>query len=78
MMVSFAFSLLAGFLLCGLNNGLARAYIPAVASNNTAGLNLNDTSSITLRWPPMGTYTEGISYQLVGSNSTGFDKVRLI
>ena len=61
--------------------GPALGYIPAQATNETdvaqqAGLNFSDVSKLSLQWYPMGSYTEQISYQLVGADSSGINKVR--
>lgn len=59
----------------------ARAYIPAQGTNQTnvaqaAGINFTDVSRLSLQWFPMGSYSETVSYQLVGADSLGISKVR--
>lgn len=59
----------------------ARAYIPAQATNETsvaqaAGQNFSDVSRLDLQWYPMSSYSETVSYQLVGADSNGISKVR--
>lgn len=76
--VTIATLVLAGLLL----PAPARAYIPAQATNETgvaqaAGQNFSDVSKLSLQWYPMGSYSERISYQLVGADSTGISKVSL-
>ncbi|TBU61608.1 hypothetical protein BD310DRAFT_956809 [Dichomitus squalens] len=58
-------------------------YIPAQGTNDTtvaqqAGQNFSDASKLSLQWYPMGSYTEQISYQLVGADSTGINKGALV
>lgn len=60
----------------------ARAYVPAQPTNNTdvaqaAGQNFTDNSKLGLQWFSGGSYSEQISYQLVGAESTGINKVCL-
>ncbi|KAI0821697.1 hypothetical protein BC628DRAFT_1412819 [Trametes gibbosa] len=61
----------------------ARAYIPAQATNQTnvaqaAGLNFTDVSRLNLQWFPMSSYSETVSYQLVGADSDGISKIFVI
>lgn len=68
---------MAGYRLLTLLAVLAvgvRAYIPAVATNNVSSIS-DSGSGIFLEWYTGG-YNEGISFQLVGKNSTGISKVR--
>ncbi len=63
--------------------GSVLGYIPAQATNETdvaqqAGFNFSDVSKLSLQWYPMGSYTEQISYQLVGADSLGINKVCLV
>ena len=63
-----------------LSPGFVFGYIPAQGTNDTAvaqqaGQNFSDASKLSLQWYPMGSYTEQISYQLVGADSTGINKV---
>lgn len=56
-------------------------YIPAIPTNDTAAaqgipINLTDSSTLTLTWNPMGSYTETVSYQVAGTNTTGLSQVR--
>ena len=58
----------------------ARAYIPAQPTNDTtvaqaAGQNFSDKSLLTIQWFGGGSHSSQISYQLVGADSTGVDKV---
>ncbi|TFK54467.1 hypothetical protein OE88DRAFT_1198425 [Heliocybe sulcata] len=50
------------------------AYIPAVPTNDSTGVaggpNVTDISMLYLRWY-MGSYSETVSYQLVGNGSNG-------
>ncbi|KAH8118614.1 hypothetical protein DFH11DRAFT_1874733 [Phellopilus nigrolimitatus] len=61
-----------GLLLC-------QAYIPAQATNDTAavqaGVNQSDTSTLKLQWFPNASLTETVSYQLVGADTTGINKL---
>ena len=59
----------------------ARAYVPAVPTNDTAaaqaaGLNLSDTSTLNVLFYPAGNFTTRVSYQLVGADSSGISQVR--
>lgn len=55
---------------------VAEAYIPAQPTNST--LPVNDTQShVTLYWHG-GSYGRDISYQLQGSGSVGFSRVRIV
>ncbi|KAI0762124.1 hypothetical protein BD413DRAFT_217414 [Trametes elegans] len=61
----------------------AHAYIPAQGTNLTdvaqaAGQNFSDISRLSLQWYPMGSYSETVSYQLVGADSTGISKGALV
>ncbi|KAI0645948.1 hypothetical protein C8Q79DRAFT_910210 [Trametes meyenii] len=61
----------------------ARAYIPAQATNETdvaqaAGQNFSDVSRLSLQWFPMGSYSETVSYQLIGADSLGISKGALV
>ncbi|KAI1795737.1 hypothetical protein LXA43DRAFT_735012 [Ganoderma leucocontextum] len=61
----------------------ALGYIPAQATNETdvaqqAGQNFSDASKLSMQWYPMGSYTEQISYQLVGADSLGINKGALV
>ncbi|PPQ63983.1 hypothetical protein CVT24_009412 [Panaeolus cyanescens] len=61
----------------------ALGYIPALPTNSTryaiaSGLNVTDISKLTLQWYSNGSYQEHVSYQLVGSGSTGFSKGVLV
>ncbi|KAK4689505.1 hypothetical protein P7C73_g606, partial [Tremellales sp. Uapishka_1] len=48
------------------------SYIPAVAINDTSGLNLTDSSTISLTWSdPAGVYSDFVSYQLEADVATG-------
>lgn len=55
----------------------ARGYIPAVNVPNSDVVNTQDNSTIRLTWQssPMGTFQEGVSYQLAGRGSMGINKV---
>ncbi|KAG8696565.1 hypothetical protein FRC08_007072 [Ceratobasidium sp. 394] len=52
---------------------VVEAYIPAQGTNDTQQLNLADASSLKLTWPPMGIYSDEVSYQLARTNSTGYE-----
>ncbi|OJT05793.1 transmembrane domain- and RING domain-containing protein 4 [Trametes pubescens] len=59
------------------------AYIPAQGTNETgvaqaAGINFTDVSRLSLQWFPMGSYSETVSYQLVGADSLGISKGALV
>ncbi|KAI0634400.1 hypothetical protein C8Q77DRAFT_751126 [Trametes polyzona] len=54
----------------------ALAYIPAHATNDTTGF--SDTSSLVLQWYPESSYSETVSYQLVGADSTGISQGVLV
>lgn len=54
------------------------AYVPAQGTNDTQQLNLADPSSLKLTWPPMGVYSDEVSYQLARTNSTGYELVSQI
>ncbi|PIL35805.1 hypothetical protein GSI_01465 [Ganoderma sinense ZZ0214-1] len=63
--------------------GPSLGYIPAQATNETAvaqqaGLNFSDVSKLSMLWYPMGSYSEQISYQLVGADSSGISKGALV
>ncbi|EIW67344.1 hypothetical protein TREMEDRAFT_33719 [Tremella mesenterica DSM 1558] len=48
------------------------AYIPAIAVNDTSGLNLTDSSTISISWTdPDGVFSGGVSYQLEADVRTG-------
>ncbi|WVF72758.1 hypothetical protein IAT40_007576 [Kwoniella sp. CBS 6097] len=48
------------------------AYIPAVAVNDTSGLNFTDSSTIAISWTdPRGTYSGAVSFQLQADVPTG-------
>ncbi|WWC90745.1 uncharacterized protein L201_005682 [Kwoniella dendrophila CBS 6074] len=48
------------------------AYIPAVAVNDTSGLNFTDSSTIAISWTdPAGTYSGAVSFQLQADIRTG-------
>ncbi|WVQ99960.1 hypothetical protein IAU59_007103 [Kwoniella sp. CBS 9459] len=50
----------------------ATAYIPAVAVNDTSGLNFTDSSTIAISWTdPKGTYSGAVSFQLQADVRTG-------
>ncbi|WRT68352.1 uncharacterized protein IL334_005328 [Kwoniella shivajii] len=50
----------------------ASAYIPAVAVNDTSGLNFTDSSTIAIAWTdPVGTYSGAVSFQLQADIATG-------
>nr|XP_019011436.1 uncharacterized protein I206_03536 [Kwoniella pini CBS 10737]OCF50217.1 hypothetical protein I206_03536 [Kwoniella pini CBS 10737] len=50
----------------------ALAYIPAVAVNDTSGLNFTDSSTIAISWTdPVGTYSGAVSFQLQADVPTG-------
>ncbi|KZT42470.1 hypothetical protein SISSUDRAFT_980047 [Sistotremastrum suecicum HHB10207 ss-3] len=58
-------------------------YIPAIPTNDTAAaqgipINLTDSSTLTLTWNPMGSYTETVSYQVAGTNTTGLSQGALV
>jgi hypothetical protein len=55
-----------------------QAYTPAVPTNDTNAVNQTDTSMITLKFSPSGSYSNIISYQLASSNSKGFEQVRYV
>ncbi|KAI0315222.1 hypothetical protein OF83DRAFT_1062507 [Amylostereum chailletii] len=60
-----------------------QAYIPAVATNDTNvaiahGLNVTDTSKLYLQWFFNSSYSQTVSYQLVGSESNGISKGALV
>jgi hypothetical protein len=52
-----------------------RAYIPAQGTNDTVQRDLSDPSSLKLTWPPIGTFSDEVSYQLARTNSTGYEVV---
>lgn len=55
-----------------LTSLLAHAYIPAVAVNDTTGLNLTDSSTISISWQdPAGVFSGPVSYQLRADVATG-------
>lgn len=59
------------------------AYIPASPTNSTrdailGGLNITDVSKIHMQWYSNGSYSEHVSYQLVGNGSTGISKGVLV
>lgn len=58
--------------------GVATAYIPAQGTNDTEQLNLADASSLKLTWPPMGIYSDEVSYQLARTNSSGYEVVSVL
>ncbi|OCH95110.1 hypothetical protein OBBRIDRAFT_768211 [Obba rivulosa] len=71
--------LLAVVLVLGLIAGVD-AYIPAVPTNNTSaaqqsGQNASDGSTLNLQWYPYSQSSDPVSYQLVGANSNGVNKV---
>ncbi|WVQ68112.1 uncharacterized protein L199_006318 [Kwoniella botswanensis] len=48
------------------------AYIPAIAVNDTSGLNFTDSSTIAISWTdPVGTYSGRVSFQLQADVRTG-------
>ncbi|WVW85671.1 hypothetical protein I302_107709 [Kwoniella bestiolae CBS 10118] len=50
----------------------ASAYIPAIAVNDTSGLNFTDSSTIAISWTdPVGTYSGAVSFQLQADVRTG-------
>ncbi|WWC63254.1 uncharacterized protein I303_105854 [Kwoniella dejecticola CBS 10117] len=50
----------------------ASAYIPAIAVNDTSGLNFTDSSTIAISWTdPVGTYSGAVSFQLQADVPTG-------
>lgn len=59
-----------------------RAYIPALPTNSTdlieAGLNQSDKSRLTLQWYPNSAFSQFVSYQLVGADSTGVNMGALV
>ncbi|KAL6310400.1 hypothetical protein BKA93DRAFT_721934 [Sparassis latifolia] len=65
--------------LCGLC-ARVRAYIPAIPTNSTAlvGSGGNTSSHLDLQWYPMASYSEQVSYQLVGAGSSGVSKGALV
>ncbi|EIW63620.1 uncharacterized protein TRAVEDRAFT_112619 [Trametes versicolor FP-101664 SS1] len=74
-------AIVAAFVLLVALPTPARAYIPAQGTNETnvaqaAGINFTDVSRLSLQWFPMGSYSETVSYQLVGADSLGISKVR--
>ncbi|KAI0958926.1 hypothetical protein AcV7_004607 [Taiwanofungus camphoratus] len=78
--------LLPLFLLTVLSLGpRAHAYIPALPTNDThaaaqndGGTNTTAASRLDLQWWQMGSYSESVSYQLVGADSTGITKGALV
>ncbi|OCF42714.1 hypothetical protein I317_03445 [Kwoniella heveanensis CBS 569] len=55
-----------------LNSLPVSAYIPAVAVNDTSGLNFTDSSTIAISWTdPKGTYSGLVSFQLQADVRTG-------
>ncbi|WVQ74747.1 hypothetical protein IAR50_004352 [Cryptococcus sp. DSM 104548] len=64
-------ALLYGLLLATLVLQCA-AYTPAVAINDTSGLNFTDSSTIDIAWTdPAGVYSGGVSFQLQADVLTG-------
>ncbi|KZT28992.1 hypothetical protein NEOLEDRAFT_1154075 [Neolentinus lepideus HHB14362 ss-1] len=79
-----AFSVLCGLLctfLALLGHYSVWAYIPALPTNDTSGVvggpNVTDISMLYLRWY-MGSYSETVSYQLVGNGSSGISQGALV
>ncbi|KAF8161111.1 hypothetical protein B0H34DRAFT_366816 [Crassisporium funariophilum] len=59
------------------------AYVPALPTNSTrdaiaGGLNITDISKLNLQWYSNGSYSEHVSYQLVGNGSLGLSKGVLV
>ncbi|KAL5528495.1 hypothetical protein ACEPAF_7631 [Sanghuangporus sanghuang] len=58
------------------------AYIPALPTNDSAevqaGVNESDTSMLKLQWFPNASFAQTVSYQLVGSESSGINKGALV
>lgn len=57
----------------------ARAYIPAVPTNDSSALAANQTDgswTIQLQWQPQGIFADGVSQQLRADNSTALAVVR--
>ncbi|KAL5507337.1 hypothetical protein ACEPAH_6793 [Sanghuangporus vaninii] len=58
------------------------AYIPALPTNDSAevqaGVNESDTSMLKLQWFPNASFSQTVSYQLVGAESSGINKGALI
>ncbi|EJD02936.1 uncharacterized protein FOMMEDRAFT_146698 [Fomitiporia mediterranea MF3/22] len=61
---------------------LGRAYIPALPANDSAivqaGVNESDTSMLKLQWFPNASFSQTVSYQLVGASSSGINKGALV
>ncbi|KAF8342184.1 uncharacterized protein EI90DRAFT_3285286 [Cantharellus anzutake] len=62
--------LLVGWVSCAV------AYLPAVPTNNVSAVHVN-ASMVVLEWSG-GVYSRDVSYQLVGSTTTGIDKGALV
>ncbi|KAF9012349.1 hypothetical protein BDQ17DRAFT_1537219 [Cyathus striatus] len=59
------------------------AYIPAQPTNSTTvaiqgGLNITDVSKLHVQWFSNGSYSENVSYQLVGNGSNGISQGVLV
>lgn len=59
------------------------AYIPASPTNSSqdaiaGGLNVTDISNLDMQWYSNGSYSEHVSYQLVGNGSQGISKGALV
>lgn len=71
-------SLFLVFLVTMLSALNVHAYIPASPSNDsTTAANFTATAMLNLAWF-RGVYSENVSYQLVGADSTGYNEVCLI
>ncbi|GLB37429.1 putative RING-like zinc finger [Lyophyllum shimeji] len=60
-----------------------RAYVPAQPTNSSekaiaGGLNVTDISKLHLRWYSNGYYSQNVSYQLAGYNSSGISRGALV
>ncbi|KAH8119156.1 hypothetical protein DFH11DRAFT_426005 [Phellopilus nigrolimitatus] len=81
-MTTFAARTLALTIWLGSLLLLCQAYIPAQATNDTAavqaGVNQSDTSMLKLQWFPNASFTQTVSYQLVGADTTGINKGALV
>ncbi|TRM69963.1 hypothetical protein BD626DRAFT_475878 [Schizophyllum amplum] len=76
-------SLVAGIWAIALLVGLVYGYVPASATDDMSeaiagGLNVTDQSKLHVQWYENGSYWETVSYQLIGSGSSGISKGALV